>query len=355
MTLLANLLPGFREVRAPLIAGYVWVLALWIAVGDNILELQPYPPALESLVQLGNWLGKTVLLGAISVCAYIIGIISNTTNRLLEPRLLASGWDYRNVVRLARGETLRRIDSSMRCPGPRSVSRPLFEMIRRRAIEQYSAIPDYQGNCHQLIDRAWQALPVRHPDRALLVPATVTTAELVVKYPVLDQAIAESMFGIERKVAEVLKDLEPTVERLIGAEPELHGEFDRWVAEAQFRISLFVPATALVGVLSWRFSWFYLFGLVAPVALLMVGRRELVNAYAKISIWLSAGRVNSPVLDEIMAQEHPYDIQASSSPAADRFVRLNLLGPEPVGVNPLAWVRTVMPGARRARYRYEFE
>lgn len=352
--MLAHLLPGFREVRAPLIAGYVWVLAVWIAVGESILDLQPYPPALESLVQLGNWLGKTVLLGAVSVCAYIIGIISNTTNRLLEPRLLASGWDHRKVVALARGSALRRIDSSTRCPGPRSVSRPLFEMFRKRAIERYSTAVDYRDQCLQLVDRARQTLPSRHPGRAVLVPATVATADLVQQYPGLDHAIAESMYGIERKVALVLRDLEPTVERLIGAEPELHGEFDRWVAEAQFRISLFVPTCALVGILSWRFSPLYLLGLVAPIALLLVGRRELVNAYAKIAIWLSAGRVGSPVLDDILAQVDQHDPQAESSPAADRFVLRNLLGPEPVGVNPLAWARALMPRTRRG-YGYEFD
>jgi hypothetical protein len=163
------------------------------------------------------------------------------------------------------------------------------------------------------------------------------------------------MFGVERKVARVLKDLEPTVERLIGTEPELHGEFDRWVAEAQFRISLFVPTCALVGILGWRFSWLYLLGLVAPVALLLVGRRELVNAYAKIAIWLSAGRVTSPVLDEIMTQVEQHDPQAESSPRADRFVLRNLLGPEPFGVNPLARLRALLPSTRRAQYGYEFD
>ncbi|MFI6763264.1 hypothetical protein ACIBF5_29440 [Micromonospora sp. NPDC050417] len=331
------------------------MLAVWIAIGEDLLSLQPYPPAFQSLIDLGNWLGKTVLLGAVSVCAYIIGIISNTTNRLLEPRLLASGWGHRNVVTLARAGGLRRIDASMRCPGPRSISRPLFDMIRKRAVEHYRTAVDYRDHCHRMIDKARQTLPVRHPDRVVLVPASTTITDLLVEYPALDNAIAESMFDVDRKVARVLRDLEPTVERLIGAEPELHGEFDRWIAEAQFRISLFVPTCALVGVLGWRFSWLYLLGLVAPIALLLVGRHELVNAYAKIAIWLSAGRVNSPVLDDILALGQQHDPQAESSPAAERFVARNLLGPEPVGMNPLAWARNLWPRGWRTRYDYEFE
>ena len=33
--MLANILPGFRDLRTPLVTGYVYAFSLWICLGKN--------------------------------------------------------------------------------------------------------------------------------------------------------------------------------------------------------------------------------------------------------------------------------------------------------------------------------
>ena len=71
-----NLLPGLRELRAPLAAGYLWITtaALWLIVKlDWMPEERPDNQDLAQLWDIGGLLGKAVLLGILTFVAYLIG------------------------------------------------------------------------------------------------------------------------------------------------------------------------------------------------------------------------------------------------------------------------------------------
>jgi len=72
---LMNLLPGLRELRAPLVSGYLWLISAWLFLGHR--DWLPTRPSdhgeVARLWDLGDTLGKTVVLAAVSFIAYLIG------------------------------------------------------------------------------------------------------------------------------------------------------------------------------------------------------------------------------------------------------------------------------------------
>jgi hypothetical protein len=80
--MLTSLLPGLREIRAPLAAGYVWLLGLWLTV----LALPAAPDfstgLYRHLVDLANWVGKPAIFVASAFVAYLLGVLSNFIREL---------------------------------------------------------------------------------------------------------------------------------------------------------------------------------------------------------------------------------------------------------------------------------
>lgn len=71
-TILANLLPGVRESRTPLVVGYVWTLALWLGFSD-LLPDPATPGPVSDLYALIDFFGEAALIAAVSMVAYLIG------------------------------------------------------------------------------------------------------------------------------------------------------------------------------------------------------------------------------------------------------------------------------------------
>lgn len=79
--MLSSLLPGLRDLRAPLAAGYVWLMALYIA-------LEPLTPARDeasgvwaSLIRLEDVVSTVGFGVAATFVAYLAGLISQAVSR----------------------------------------------------------------------------------------------------------------------------------------------------------------------------------------------------------------------------------------------------------------------------------
>ena len=74
--MLANVLPGLRELRAPLAAGYLWLLLGWMALGHKLpTSTEKKPDGLERLYQLEPVISSIGLAVVASVVAYVVGSI----------------------------------------------------------------------------------------------------------------------------------------------------------------------------------------------------------------------------------------------------------------------------------------
>jgi hypothetical protein len=69
---LSQLLPGFRHVRAPLISGYLWLLAAWLLFADD-LPRQHDSPVYGRAGELADAIGPVGVALVVSVAAYLVG------------------------------------------------------------------------------------------------------------------------------------------------------------------------------------------------------------------------------------------------------------------------------------------
>ena len=72
--MLANVLPGLRDVRAPLAAGYIWLLALYLAVEPSVPK-KPHG-IWASLDHLRHMVSLVATGLAVSFVAYLVGSIA---------------------------------------------------------------------------------------------------------------------------------------------------------------------------------------------------------------------------------------------------------------------------------------
>ncbi|MFF5218858.1 hypothetical protein [Micromonospora sp. NPDC000442] len=71
--MLTALVPGFREIRSSLAAGYLCLATLWLAFRDSIPLAQPETGLWRDLWIVGGALGAPTLLITLSFVAYLVG------------------------------------------------------------------------------------------------------------------------------------------------------------------------------------------------------------------------------------------------------------------------------------------
>jgi hypothetical protein len=72
LNLITQLLPGLRDIRGPLIAGYLWLFTAWLLFA-GLLPKRGDAGVYAHAFEAGNALGRVGLLTAVSVGAYLIG------------------------------------------------------------------------------------------------------------------------------------------------------------------------------------------------------------------------------------------------------------------------------------------
>ena len=75
MQILSSALPGFREIRGPIIAGYMWLLFMWLIVAPD-LDTRPHSRVGGSIYDLAQDVERVGVVAAVSVAAYLIGAVS---------------------------------------------------------------------------------------------------------------------------------------------------------------------------------------------------------------------------------------------------------------------------------------
>jgi hypothetical protein len=89
--MIASLLPGLRELRAPLAAGYIWLAFAYLAAGSPA-EVADAPDPLRELLTVLPTMGTAATATAVSFVAYLIGSLSQDLSdrvlHLLLERLL---------------------------------------------------------------------------------------------------------------------------------------------------------------------------------------------------------------------------------------------------------------------------
>jgi hypothetical protein len=81
--MLASIIPGLREARIPLICGYVWLTTVWLFLEQ--VSFQPADalfPVYQDVSQFLGIFGSGVIVGLVSVMAYLVGTILQVDSQM---------------------------------------------------------------------------------------------------------------------------------------------------------------------------------------------------------------------------------------------------------------------------------
>jgi len=228
--MLASLLPGLRDIRTPLTVGYLWLVTGWLIWGDKFPDSRPAGHGVVAeLFDLNDLLGRGASIAAVSFVAYVLGALLSTSAE--------GGW------------ALKLLDRG-----------PFPDASRTR--QEYENYLDYQLE-EKAMRRAREVVRVRAQDdvaRALIEDGPTSTMESARHASIADLRV-----------------------RLLVANQELYGEYDRFMAEASFRLNLFAPLIALGILVSSDLGWWV--GVLAAciaTALLLQGSMRLTEAVTVI-------------------------------------------------------------------------
>ncbi|GLY35608.1 hypothetical protein Amsp01_016320 [Amycolatopsis sp. NBRC 101858] len=255
--MLASLLPGFRDVRSALVAGYMWFCAGWLLIGHY------RPPSAGLLakpaVELLELFGTGGRLAAISVLCLLIGEVTGT---LVQSAFFRLSLAY-----------LRKLTSENLAHRPRGLL-SAFRPLSGRAIGRV------RGRIrHELRQRQES-----------------TTSEATPRG--VDQ------HDVDRVTIGALTEVLYMSPRLIVAKPELYAEFSRIKGESEFRDAILLPLPVLAVAVCVNLSaptWLEAVVLAATgfadIYLFVQSRKHFREAHSLIGHSIADGTISSASMD----------------------------------------------------------
>lgn len=73
--MLAQILPGFRDFRTPLVTGYLWLTVIWVIAGSPLPDTESETGVMGAINAIVTFLSPAIFLTVMSFVAYLIGII----------------------------------------------------------------------------------------------------------------------------------------------------------------------------------------------------------------------------------------------------------------------------------------
>jgi hypothetical protein len=322
-----NLLPGLRELRAPLAAGYLWLAGLWL-----VLSRAGWLPAerpsgngeVAQLWDLSGILGKTVMLAVVTFIAYLIGSFLEMfpdgpmADRLVPLVLLRRRpWYLPSGMAYVRGTEDGIVDAEP----------DLGKWARLRELT--GRVPE-ASNSSKVTQKTRKRMVGRRVARSLSSDARRDLARLLAHrpefgvYPEGDNVESDSPEALRKQQAEydlrvdqiidkIIIEMQQLASRLLVKSNDLFSKYDRHMAEAAVRINVSKPltlllilATVLSGIPIWLRVVLPLVALALGFILLRQGFLRAVSARDVIAQAL--------VIDEIESRHVPSQKHAEERP-----------------------------------------
>jgi tetratricopeptide (TPR) repeat protein len=239
---LTALLPGLREIRAPLISGYLWLVFFFLAFHGVLPTHQSADPTLKPLFDLGRDLSALGIATVTGVAAYLVGSAAQEVLKLIatvppgSPLYAEAGTHLSSTGKADVGSAVR-----------------LRVQAIQRSLYQVALSPGEKG--------------------------------------VDGEPSSKAVEG----------DLPLIRTLLLGEYPDLVAELDRLQAEADLRITVAVPIVALVVLFCFEVSPFWLLALILAGGLLAQGYKRQVEVGDLLAKALRIGKVDAPTLQSLDA------------------------------------------------------
>jgi len=286
--MLANLLPGIRDIRTPLATGYLWLLALWLWIPSHFKHVAPttgVPGDLTSLVHYASRAGVAV---AVSFAAYLVGVLSKSLNAplvrlgtlsfyvptLIRWRGYRTGWIISNVWHRLRGRIWQPSAGTPDPPGrlPLDLGIGFWDFLRPPSfyiVPESMSEPERDG-----LERDFF-------EKGDIVTAQLSRSGLYSLQDFSRRTVDEGKIKVDRQTryySYLLREVPRLGNALVGKETELYSVYDRLISEYEFRIGIGAPMIALTITLAVRWNLWWLLMLLPVLVLLGTGSQQRMAA-----------------------------------------------------------------------------
>jgi hypothetical protein len=298
------LIPGLREIRGPLLAGYLWILAIWLLLGDR-LPSNESGEVFERLWEAGEAVGPIGRAAALSVVAYLIGALVTSAIRSSVRFLftMAKLWSYQRRSELPDrsdegGSTWLPVSELLKTPdadwekfftGPNTTV--IMAMVRNlEQTELNGARAGVEGAVRHAEDvsagSARYMLAARRGDAVLIA------------VPRPDRDLVELQLPMFSPYQDILAKRSLLKTRLRELVPPTATKIEQIDYEAEFRESIIAPLAALALIVGLNVSLAWCALLIVPFALLLQAH-NLRNAATKELIDALRARSGTEDLEKI--------------------------------------------------------
>jgi hypothetical protein len=303
--MLTSVLPGVRDVRTPLTAGYLWLLSGYLALAP-LVDLDPHHGAARDLSRLVDRGGEAATAVALSFVAYVVGVLAQG---LIRPLLVRATTP--ELIPLAR------VSLNGQSPQATRADRAAWPLRRAIRAQFQSRIESDRVVRDEFIRRceAVEGILSKLRGDGHLRKHHTLGFESRTQYDELigDGALSSDLHAVMELLIPVGRPYDPAVRelrqiptRLLGRDSDLWNSWDRLRAEAEFRVSAALPIGSLGIVLAFRGTPWWCALIIPAAYLAYLGYVKSLEAVALLAETVAAGRVESDVLRSVAADEVPW-------------------------------------------------
>lgn len=270
--MLAQILPGFRDFRTPLVAGYLWLIGAWILLGMPVPSSETKTGLVGIVNGIGSYLSPTVSLVVLSFAAFFVGMLAS-------PDMVATMWFWNRRFM----KTRKKVAEHFRKP---TASKKKFTKLRH-SLSQLDRL-DHPGMNLDLTDSILR-LCLDNLDEAKR--KNVSWVPIIEYYMIPEKFQTGDWKDFFNRLAEELAgSLEDEIRNLSAplqaANEKLYNEYDRSRSEANFRINIILPINFVALSIAWSLwqthFWLAIAAMVVAVIVSMrlyqQARRKLIDA-----------------------------------------------------------------------------
>jgi hypothetical protein len=338
--MLASLLPGLRDLRAPLAAGYLWLAAGWLYFAPQLpVSVNDADGVLKDIYRVAGASNPVAIAAGLTFIAYLLGILSTGPLNRIVPIIwtllilpialtgIAIDSIGRRIKKRRQGGHLTEFaDDDLWASLTRrrlwtSTADRKLDLLTERASTAILTDPNHSDTfLEKLEERSIRRL-VRRMDGfgvyryQILMdnPREDEEGKLVKLREMLaedlhegSKAAAVALFAAEVDVYghlnEIDKELELVPERIVSEKPATYERWDRLVAEAEFRTAIVPPLFAIVAVLAGRgvLGWpLWLLAAIVPSVIYYQGVLKENAAEAQLIQTVEANVVQLTALERL--------------------------------------------------------
>jgi hypothetical protein len=280
--LLAQILPGFRDFRTPLVTGYLWLVVLWMLVGMPLPDKDATAGVMGAINAFGNFLTPTVYVAVLSFFAYVMGM------------LLMVDIKTGSVIRLGRWLSL-----------PYITHRDV-DVINGHIESAFHRARVRRANGHEIEREFGLAHMIQTQEDNDVLRAENNGSQLGMDNDVRNNALKQLHTPLSKEIVESIPML---AIKLQDRNPLLYSSYDRDKSESEFRLSIALPLAVLsVEFLLMGFDrslpmwpWAAGAGLLAAVGLVVKGFQKRFSSVNVVVTALEIGTIESQTISRLDA------------------------------------------------------